>query len=999
MFVRLLKHILILSLLLFSVFSFSETNSKEKDLPATQRFTSNLKNISEAYPHMWISYNYKTQYPDYVTTGADLIKVNLEILETSIQVALAAGEDPQNLALDYNRYEIGDSRVTDFFIRISKQYHIGELVIYTDGNTFGEYAFSDEDTSYASDFHNAKKFTFKTNPEAQAIQKLIQAGFVLCDSQTQYKELTTKGIKKIIIAQGIYNHKKVSEIPIEHQKNASIVSLNKDGSIKKAIVGVKSTSNDTLPPNVQFDRDNNVVTFSRYNRLLEVKEPNLINYMRVQSLALRDSLGNGLQIKDTKSPTPPEIIFSSTKEFIRAYHTDGQYNPNNEQAKLMQWAIDNPEQIQISHLLSNQFVNTFKPGLQSLRALKAKYPHFTYDGLFDLHFASTYGFGFAGALGGFAVFRPMGPPIYPFGSQLRDGFNISVYMRPLDGVNIETQDGAPTNVVLDHDKTNIWTAKIFGDDYKVIFWGSLNYSSHKDNAEYQDIDYARPDSKLALAFEESIHKFIDNETKARFVWPIKEAVTRIAIASLIGHTEFEVSREFIDEIIRIYEKPNAQAEDFKNASDRILELAQTPTSLKKKPDLNNIKLKLDKLSQLLSWYNGKYHSNFGFSIRQLVNIIIPLIHEQIPAIQKKMAIELMVYDSKLSSDEINQKMKTVWTELKKLNFVSEAYPESYTEAESTLIDEKKTSALSKEISSHKFAQTKTDTSVLPNELNDHFYVLDFDDNFLVTKSRIYVRSKKDANQEVGVSTAKWASVKNQLGKYGFWKNYEIFDKSMREFEPGQLLSLLPVKNGKLKLSDKIKGPSFLAFQNACKSKDSAKLVYFNTARRSPDDIDKVLDLLVESGEILNRPPKENILFGANTPQKKQENLLKVLSKAEAVSITSGTKYILTPDGQNHKPLHTVGYSDDDYENIRGVVSAMTEIERKQSYPHIKLTVFYTGEQIYPEYGKAPVPKQTLVITSNGTRPQTAEEVYEYAPIFYQNFKVTTESLNKCKALF
>lgn len=239
---------------------------------------------------------------------------------------------------------------------------------------------------------------------------------------------------------------------------------------------------------------------------------------------------------------------------------------------------------------------------------------------------------------------------------------------------------------------------------------------------------------------------------------------------------------------------------------------------------------------------------------------------------------------------------------------------------------------------------------------------DWDDNIFIMPTKILLWDREN-QKEVGVSTAQWALIRQEVGKPGPWEHFELRPDlktgSLRYFadENGEgnvfLKDVLKAMQGS---RQSWQGPSWSAFLKALSRPESAAHTAIITARlHAPHTIYEALVELQRRKIIIYLPPESNIfpvaypkfsqLFGgsASSPSEAKVQVMKrLLDTLEATPTTSDTPLVTNREGTGRAALHLWGFSDDDFGNFSTAVSALSEDVRKARWPHVKITIFFTG---------------------------------------------------------
>ncbi len=248
------------------------------------------------------------------------------------------------------------------------------------------------------------------------------------------------------------------------------------------------------------------------------------------------------------------------------------------------------------------------------------------------------------------------------------------------------------------------------------------------------------------------------------------------------------------------------------------------------------------------------------------------------------------------------------------------------------------------------------------------YVLDLDGNAFgpgfPTKIILF---KKGGDQELPVSTAHFAVIEKNIGKdfvYGGanLRDYELRgDASFREFFGPKFAADLKYAVENLPASE-WQGPSWAAMVHALSDPRIAAHTYVLTARQHSSE--HLLDgfrYLQSAGYIRYLPKVENLhaVGGTHrTAQRKAELMAEFVDALQAA-----------PFGEDGGP-HTIGFSDDTWENYEKMRDALAGILRREPgrWSKVKVVLFFTGSN---DTAHRPV---AIVLNADGTtRPYVPGE--------------------------
>ncbi len=248
------------------------------------------------------------------------------------------------------------------------------------------------------------------------------------------------------------------------------------------------------------------------------------------------------------------------------------------------------------------------------------------------------------------------------------------------------------------------------------------------------------------------------------------------------------------------------------------------------------------------------------------------------------------------------------------------------------------------------------------------YVLDLDGNAFgpgfPTKIIVF---KKGGNEELAVPTAHFAVIEKKIGhdfNYGGinLKDYELRGAaSFREFMGPKFTRDLKYAVENLPANE-WQGPSWGAMVHALNDARIAPHVYVLTARQHTSE--ELLDgfrYLQSAGYIKFLPKVEN-LHGVGgtyrTAERKAELMADFIDSLQA-----------TPFGPEDGP-HTIGFSDDTWENYSKMLEALTATMRREPgrWSRVKVLLFFTGRS---DLAHKPV---SVVLNQDGTtRPYVSGE--------------------------
>jgi len=236
-----------------------------------------------------------------------------------------------------------------------------------------------------------------------------------------------------------------------------------------------------------------------------------------------------------------------------------------------------------------------------------------------------------------------------------------------------------------------------------------------------------------------------------------------------------------------------------------------------------------------------------------------------------------------------------------------------------------------------------------------FYFFDFDDNiaFLTTPLIVF---HKETGAEVPVSTGEFATVQNQIGQSGKYKNYELRwddrNGSFRNFRDHQNEEIEKLgKKSQPFLEDVAqalghpdfswKGPSWSCFYHAVFNHRPISVI---TARgHHPSTIEQGIQLFCEAGH-LPEIPNFLCVFPVNHPEVRKflgqealEGTQLSVPELKQAAIRKSVEAAIEKYGYNQH--HRFGMSDDDPKNIQLIAEEMTRL--KVIYPSLSFYVIET----------------------------------------------------------
>jgi hypothetical protein len=600
-------------------------------LPEAKVVQSTLSTASDAVGQMWISHAYRAVNGS-VVKESDLGDVTVGWLKDFIGSAGSFKTVSKNhKGLVSDNYEQSLPDITKLLAMAGQSsqfdfvYHITDL--NTDMTATGT---ERKDTDFAH-------ATFKAGGGGQQVQMLLKAGFKF------------NGTRLDISSQPLWNKSGDEMAPIMHEKEWHAISNSQSVGL------LLGTYNPTPHP--------------RYNRLLEIMDPAIRQYMLEHALAMRDNFHNQGEIKNVKD-FPPLHVDYRDGSFNEIAFTDGKYNPNERITNLFTKATQNPKDLQVEEVIYSHFVLTNQDEFDALKALMQAQDQFKVFGIFDGKFVGYRNPGLAAAFYGIEINRPFGKSIHGLGYKLRTRFDAYVYQRsstqnkpsddPYTGASQVDPDGEPTDQHLWHDKTTMVKVIENGVRWTYIFTGSLNNSSHFANAENQLMTKILSGSALAQFFEASIKGTVALEPG--FAVPMDKAMIRVAVADLIGHEVLEISLASLDMLFAA-----ANNSDIDGFLKLVTLEASKKTRIVAKDRVGaaDLATRLKRFKTFMDWYLGELKaegSKYKASIYDYVDVVMLITSKNIFPGTVRSTLETILYNPTLAQDPVKLEalVKTAW---------------------------------------------------------------------------------------------------------------------------------------------------------------------------------------------------------------------------------------------------------------------------------------------------------------------------------------------------
>lgn len=149
----------------------------------------------------------------------------------------------------------------------------------------------------------------------------------------------------------------------------------------------------------------------------------------------------------------------------------------------------------------------------------------------------------------------------------------------------------------------------------------------------------------------------------------------------------------------------------------------------------------------------------------------------------------------------------------------------------------------------------------------HMQAYDNDDNIAYYRTKIYIRHKT-TQVEAGITTSKFAEVRDSIGKSGEYKDYEYFQspdggsyRDFRDISDPDVFAKDAADSIESTHSAMFRGPAWLAFAQAMKNPKRAPWAAVVTSRgHKPDNMVRGYDVFKDRG-YLARSPRKELIFG------------------------------------------------------------------------------------------------------------------------------------------
>ncbi len=292
-------------------------------------------------------------------------------------------------------------------------------------------------------------------------------------------------------------------------------------------------------------------------------------------------------------------------------------------------------------------------------------------------------------------------------------------------------------------------------------------------------------------------------------------------------------------------------------------------------------------------------------------------------------------------------------------------------------------------------------------------LFDIDDNILYLNSNIRIYHE-ETGEELLISTNKYAEIRKLVGNKGVknnkYANYKVEPESFSDFrttsDKNNFLKTLKESIG-TRTEKSWQGPMFSSLVEALNNEESAKNVYFITARgHRRENILEAFKFLQEKGYIKYLPLVDHIWpvtspdlidyysssFGGEkievvTPDNISPSKLKILNnligEMENIDVSESAS-VLSPDNPYvHGKYHTVQFSDDDPKTFSLVKDYLQGRIDSGNFENIKIILHYTNKS---------QPKSIVLRSGKPPRPVMPIEMSEWK--YTVNFSAKQKSCFK-----
>ena len=249
------------------------------------------------------------------------------------------------------------------------------------------------------------------------------------------------------------------------------------------------------------------------------------------------------------------------------------------------------------------------------------------------------------------------------------------------------------------------------------------------------------------------------------------------------------------------------------------------------------------------------------------------------------------------------------------------------------------------------AEVEEGINQITNQHDGRYYAFDWDDNLLFMPTEIYFNVVEDGTTtEVGVSTHKFAEIRELIGKPGKYENYQFTEGSFRDFRvEGNLQFLKDVSSGP---------PVAEAWPDFVEAINTASIFAIITARgHSPETLKEAVKILIDMNyEGIDKGKIENSLARyAELEGKDEANTIdEYLNMCRFYPVSHGvTDGAANPEELKRKAMEDfrnyvnnlnqklginaartvkLGFSDDDRKNFELMRSTFPDIKTKYTGP-------------------------------------------------------------------
>lgn len=294
------------------------------------------------------------------------------------------------------------------------------------------------------------------------------------------------------------------------------------------------------------------------------------------------------------------------------------------------------------------------------------------------------------------------------------------------------------------------------------------------------------------------------------------------------------------------------------------------------------------------------------------------------------------------------------------------------------------------------------------------FVFDWDDNVFEMPTKIMLFHKQSGVQR-GVSTEDFALMRELVGKAGTpWAEWELRPAPKSGVDTGSLRFFGDSSPGGPRqfLADVAlamrgpgwQGPVWKDFVSATDRASTARQTYFITARlHAPETIHGALASFHRKKLIGHTPPVDNIwavahpgfaarfqrVFGVTAPSgsaaspsgRKAAVMEQILDRIERTPLPADAPRVISPGGTSRGAYHLWGFSDDDHGNYSKAVEVLQKGVDAGRWPHVKLTVFYTGTN------RKDVAPHSVVLRPNAKPRTFAEGPHEWQRVLEERARV------------